>query len=153
MLSQFPGGSKFWNTHMGRDLSAFGRGLKYNERLATGLDALSGINSAAEIGVATGVLQNVSKVSYSTVKTGLRVTKGLGAAGVVLSAGIAVHELATGTHNTHTWADLGVTIVGAVAVGVAGTAALPVVAVAGLIYGVWSAAGGSDWIDDNWGYK
>jgi hypothetical protein len=50
-------------------------------------------------------------------------------------------------------ADVGVTLVGLGAVAVFGTAALPAIAVVGLGYGIWSYAGGSDWIDKNWGFN
>jgi len=66
---------------------------------------------------------------------------------------VATHEVVTGQDNTHTWVDVGVTALGIGAVAVIGTAALPAVAVIGLGYGIWSAAGGSDWIDSNWGYR
>ena len=49
--------------------------------------------------------------------------------------------------------DIGVTVLGAVGIGVIGTAALPFVAAGGVIYGVWSLAGGSDWVNQNWGYR
>lgn len=95
----------------------------------------------------------MSKLSFSTAKAGLKMTKGLGVVGGFLTVGVAGHEILTGQADTHTWVDLGVTALGVGATVVFGTVALPAVAIGGLAYGVWSFAGGSDWIDENWGYK
>ena len=45
------------------------------------------------------------------------------------------------------------TTAGIITVGVIGTAAAPLVAGGGLVYGIWSLTGGSDWINDTWGYR
>jgi hypothetical protein len=79
--------------------------------------------------------------------------KVLGTVGTGLGVAVALHEISTGNDDTHTWVDLGVTGLGVGAVIVGGTAAAPFVFAGGLVYGIWSMAGGSDWIDKNWGYN
>jgi RHS repeat-associated protein len=119
-------------------------GLQYNQYLDTGLTATGFIAGAFESGSAIATAQNLRTISYSTAKSGLKLTKNLGTVGLVLSAGVAIHEFATDHDNTHTWVDLGVAGLGVAAVAVIGTVALPAVAIIGLGYTVWSAAGGSD---------
>ncbi len=70
-----------------------------------------------------------------------------------ISYASAAYQVATGTDNTSTWVDVGVTTAGIITVGVIGTAAAPLVAGGGLVYGIWSLTGGSDWINDSWGYR
>ena len=70
-----------------------------------------------------------------------------------VSYATAAYQVATGNDNTSTWVDVGVTTIGIITVGVVGTVAAPFVAAGALVYGVWSVAGGSDWIDENWGYR
>lgn len=82
-----------------------------------------------------------------------KVGKIAGYTGLGLTVASSAVAFATKTDNTSTLVDIGVTVVGFAVVGIAGTAALPFVAAAGVIYGVWSLAGGSDWIDNNWGYR
>lgn len=130
-----------------------GTGLEYSNKfdmVFTGLGTTVGV---FESGATIGTLQSLKTISFSTAKTALKVVKHAGTAGVVLGGAVALHEFATGHDNTHTLFDIGVTVAGVVAVGVLGTAALPAVVVGGLIYGIWSAAGGSDFIDNNIGYR
>ena len=63
------------------------------------------------------------------------------------------YQFATNHDNTSTWVDAGVTVT-TVALGIGfGTVAAVPLAVGGLFYGVWAVSGGSDWIDNNWGYR
>lgn len=128
-------------------------GLEYNKDLDTWLTASGGVAGAFESGSAIGTAQSLRSITFSTAKTGLKVTKGLGTVGGILTLAVAGHEVLTGHDNTHTWVDVGMTGLGIGVVTVVGTAALPAVAVVGLGYGIWSAVGGSDWIDRNWGYR
>jgi RHS repeat-associated protein len=70
-----------------------------------------------------------------------------------LSYATAAYQFATGNDNTSTWVDVGITTAGIITVGIVGTAGAPFVAAGALVYGIWSFAGGSDWIDNNWGYR
>jgi hypothetical protein len=82
-----------------------------------------------------------------------KIGKVAGNLGMGLTALSAGYSFATGTDNTSTLVDIGVTVIGAATIGIVGTAALPFVAAGGVIYGVWSLAGGSNWVDSNWGYR
>lgn len=72
----------------------------------------------------------------------------------ILMGVVAGYKVLNHTDNTSTWVDIGVSgllyTAGALT---AGTVGLPVVAVVGVGYAIWSLAGGSDWIDENWGYR
>jgi RHS repeat-associated protein len=142
------GGTK---TPMGTEGNGFR--LQYSDGLDKVLSTLGGVAGTFESGAAIGTFQRVAKASFSASKAGLKLTKGFGAAGLVLTGLVVAHELATGHDNTHTWVDVGVTVVSVGAVAVLGTVALPAVAIGGLAYGIWSFAVGSDWIDENWGYR
>jgi hypothetical protein len=82
-----------------------------------------------------------------------KAAKLIGRAANGVSYATAAYQVAAGTDNTSTWVDVGVTSAGIITVGVVGTVAAPFVAAGALVYGVWSIAGGSDWIDENWGYR
>ena len=58
---------------------------------------------------------------------------------------------ATNSDNTSTSVDAGVTVASVAEVAIIGSTALPFVTAAGVIYGEWSFAVGSDWIDNYWG--
>jgi hypothetical protein len=137
----------------GADSSASGSGLQYDANLNNLIGAAGGVAGAFETGAAVGTLQSLRTISFSGAKAGLQFTKVLGHVGTGIAVAGSGYEIVTGHDNTHTWVDLTVTggsiIVGAVV----GTAALPALAVVGLGYGIWSLAGGSDWIDNNWGYR
>lgn len=94
-------------------------------------------------------LNKYVKITGQYTKT----AKIFGGAGVGFSLLANGYEFATGTDNTSTWVDIGVTAVGVGAGVVFGTAAAPFIAVGGLAYGIFSVAGGSDWINDKWGYR
>ena len=70
-----------------------------------------------------------------------------------ISYATAIYQVATDNDNTSTWVDVGVTTAGIVIIAIVGGSAAPFVAAGALIYGIWAVAGGSDWIDNNWGYS
>ena len=70
-----------------------------------------------------------------------------------LSYIVGGYQIATKHDNTSTWVDMGVTTLGIGAGIFFGAPALPAIAVAGAIYGIWSLGGGSDFINNNWGYR
>ena len=69
------------------------------------------------------------------------------------SVAVAGYEIATDTHNTHTWVDLGMTGAAIGAGLIFGAAAAPGILVGGIIYGGFVLAGGEDIIDNNFGYR
>jgi RHS repeat-associated protein len=117
------------------------------------LNALGSMGDIADLSVATSVVQVARPATLGLFRTGSSVAKAVGNVGLVLTAANVVFDVATGTHNTHTWVDAGVAVA-IVGVGVlAGTAGAPVVAAVALGYGLWSATVGDDLIDENWGYR
>jgi hypothetical protein len=62
-------------------------------------------------------------------------------------------QFATGNDNTSTWVDIGVAGAEITAAAILGVAFAPEIAVAGLLYGIISVGGGSDWIDNHFGYR
>ena len=132
--------------------------LNYNENVGKILKAnnleTGIINTTAAIASKSpkGIYMSLAKYMKLTGQYA-KTAKIFGAAGVGVSVLANGYEFATGTDNMSTWVDIGITAVG-VGVGIAfGTAAVPIIAVGGLAYGVFSIAGGSDWINENWGYK
>ena len=95
----------------------------------------------------------VYKALKSTSSITAKVAKGVGAVGLGISLGVAGYEIATGTENTHTWVDLGMTGAAIGAGLIFGAAAAPAILVGGIIYGGFVIAGGEDIIDRNFGYK
>ena len=59
------------------------------------------------------------------------------------------YDFATGTANTSTLVNAGVTVAGAAVVIFVGAAAAPYVVGAGIVYGVISVAGGDEWLNSN----
>lgn len=131
----------------------------YNENLDLGLSVAGGIAGAFETGGAISLSQltrggSVVRLADQAKYLGaVKYVKALGNVGTGLSVAVALHEISTGNDDTHTWVDLGITGLGVGAVIIGGTAAAPFVIAGGLVYGIWSMAGGSDWIDKNWGYN
>jgi hypothetical protein len=99
------------------------------------------VNLAATATVSDGAL-DLAKFAKGTAKF----ANGLS----IVAAG---YQLATGNDNTSTWVDVGVTTAGIVVGGIVGATAAPFVAAGAVAYGIWSFAGGSAWIDSNWGYR
>jgi len=131
----------------------------YSSGLVTGLNVANIVRGNFEFGGAVAYQEltkggSAVRLADKAKYTGLvKYGKVVGRAGYGLTAGVAIYEVATGTDNTHTWVDVGVTALGVGAVAVFGTVAAPVVVVGAIGYGIWSIAGGSDWIDSNWGYR
>ncbi|PRY87645.1 hypothetical protein [Mongoliibacter ruber] len=134
-------------------------GEYYNAGIVTGLNAANIVRGNFEFGGAVAYQEltkggNAVRIADKAKYTGLvKYGKVIGRAGYGTTAFVAGYELATGNDNTYTWVDVGVTVLGVGAVAVFGTVASPVVAVGVIGYGIWSIAGGSDWIDSNWGYR
>ncbi len=76
----------------------------------------------------------------------------LGVTGTVATYGVAGYQVATGTDNTSTWVDVGVTT-GVVVVGIISA---PVAIGAGIVYGGARLFWGDEidgLVNDNWGYR
>ena len=85
-----------------------------------------------------------------TVSTWAKGSRVFGHGTNVLS-GISIgYDFATGTANTSTMVNFGVTTISYGVIGIVGTAAIPYVVGAGIIYGVWSIAGGDKWLNNTW---
>jgi hypothetical protein len=71
--------------------------------------------------------------------------------GINILAGITVgYDFATGTANTSTLVNIGVSVVGYGAIAIVGAAAAPYVVGAGIVYGVFSVSGGEKWLNNTW---
>lgn len=127
--------------------------VTYNKTIDGSMTSLTVLNGVVESGVSLSVVSSIGKYTYSSAKLGLKTAKVLGNTGLAATAISVGYKFATGHDNTSTIVDVGVTVV-TFGAGVAfGTIAAPAIAVIGVGYGIWSAAGGSDWIDENWGYR
>ncbi len=88
----------------------------------------------------------------SSMKAISKTGKVIGVVGTVATYGVAGYQVATGTDNTSTWVDVGVTT-GVVVVGIISA---PVAITAGVIYGGVRLFWGNQidgWVDNNWGYR
>ncbi|WP_157604535.1 DUF6443 domain-containing protein [Solitalea canadensis] len=127
--------------------------VAYNKTIDGSMTSLTVLNGVVESGVSLSVVSSIGKYTYSSAKLGLKTAKVLGNAGLAATAVSVGYKFATGHDNTSTIVDVGVTAVTFGAGLALGTVAAPAIAVIGVGYGIWSAAGGSDWIDENWGYR
>ncbi len=68
--------------------------------------------------------------------------------GTIAISGISIgYDFVTGTANTSTLVNLGFTVISYGVIGFVGAAATPYIVGAGIIYGVWSVAGGDEWLN------
>ncbi len=103
-----------------------------------------------QLGIVTAIEREAYMVGKVFANAGRLVAKSSNG----LMGAVAVYKLASGTDNTSTWVDVGASgVLYGAAILTAGTVGLPIVAVAGFGYAIWSLGGGSDWIDNNWGYR
>lgn len=114
---------------------------------------VSMIDAAAALTVKQELKYVNALSAASTATKFAKLANVVGHGATAMSALNIAYQVATNTDNTSTWVDAGVTAAGVLTIGIVGVTAAPAVAVCGLVYGVWSIAGGSDWIDRNWGYR
>jgi RHS repeat-associated protein len=133
-------------------------GPEYNKDVDNRLNELGTIGDGLDAAAALSVAQNTRFLQrgVDAAADAAKFAKLAGRVGIaanVLAYRTALYQIATDHDNTSTWVDVGVTTAGIVTVAFVGTVAAPFVAAGSLIYGVWSIAGGGDWIDKNWGYR
>ena len=104
----------------------------------------------------TGVWANTVKAGFDaakriqpTVSTWAKGSRIFGRGSNILSGVTIGYDFATGTANTSTLVNIGVTVAGEAVVIVVGAGAAPYVVGAGIIYGVISVAGGDEWLNSN----
>jgi hypothetical protein len=127
---------------------------------AGGGDGLTGIpkQDAITYGLfGTGVWASIVKAGVDaaksiqpTVSTWAKGSRIFGRGTNILSGISIEYDFATGTANTSTMVNLGVTVVSYGVIGIVGSATIPYVVAAGIIYGVWSIAGGDRWLNNTW---
>jgi hypothetical protein len=153
MLSQFPGGSKFWNTHMGRDFSKLGNDVgNFLDRFGNGI-GLGGsvLEPAFTIDPATA-----SKFTKGATNIAKTISRGLVGLNVVLTLTTLAYEWKNDKLNVHSIINLGVSAV-TVGLGIAGAAlGAPVLvaggAILGVVYGIAVVGGFDDWVDSKIGW-
>jgi len=117
----------------------------------------SGIHDAITYGLfGTGVWANTIYAGFEaalktqpTVSTWLKGSRIFGRGSYILNGANITYDFLSGTANTSTLVNAGVTVVGAGVVIFVGAAATPYVIGGGLVYGIISIAGGDEWLDSN----
>ena len=130
-----------------------------NTWVATGTigNGSSGVHDAIKYGLfGTSVWANTIYAGFEaalktqpTVSTWLKGSRVFGRGSYYLSGANITYDFLSGTANTSTLVNAGVTAVGAGVVIFVGAAATPYVIGAGLVYGIISVAGGDEWLDSN----
>ncbi|MBU1578970.1 MAG: hypothetical protein KJ578_11395 [Bacteroidetes bacterium] len=125
----------------GRQLNS--NGFKKNDALTYGLFGTSIWANIIYAGF------DAAKKIQPTVATWIKGSRLFGRGSNVLSGVMISYDFATGTANTSTLVNAGVTMAGSAVIIFAGAAATPYVIGAGVIYGVISVAGGDEWLNSN----
>ena len=92
---------------------------------------------------------DAAKNIQPTVSTWAKGSRIFGRGSNILSGMTIAYDFATGTANTSTLVNAGVTLLGGATVIVFGAAATPYVVGFGIVYGIISVAGGDDWLNSN----
>jgi RHS repeat-associated protein len=132
----------------------------FGDDATNGGDGITGIPKSDVVSTLTGasaILVNTIKGGFDaarklqpTVSTWIKGARVLGRTSNILTAATVSFDFATGTANTSTLVNAGVTVVGAGVVYTVGLAAAPWVAAGGVVYGIVSLAGGDDWLNSQW---
>jgi hypothetical protein len=133
--------------------------MRQAEGSTGGGDGITGIpkHDAVIYGLfGTGVWANTVKAGFDAAKS-IQPTVSIWAKGsrifgrgTNILSGISIgYDFATGTANTSTLVNAGVTVAGAAVVIFVGAAVAPYVVGAGIVYGVISVAGGDEWLNSN----
>jgi hypothetical protein len=161
MLSQFPGGSKFWNTHMGRDFSKLGNDVgNFLDRFGNGIGLGNSIVEPAFSAGADDAARSL-KYSSSAISTAKLIGRGLVGLNVVLTGLTVFNEVKNDKFDTHSIVNLTVTTIGTglviagafVTAPVWGTALAISGTVIGVGYSIAQIAGINDYIDSNWSIR
>jgi RHS repeat-associated protein len=95
----------------------------------------------------------IQRQNFLVGKTIANTGRIIGKASTGLMIGVTAYQFISGNDNTSTWVDIGATGLTLGAAAIFGVAAAPVIAVGAFGYAVFSISGGSEWINENWGYK
>lgn len=114
-----------------------------------------GATSAAELGVGITLGQIANRPYWAPAMFGVKIlSNSLAVAGVLIGGWQVYDDVVTGRFDAHTVVGAAVSVtlaVGGAAAATIGSAPLAVgLTVAGLGYGLWSTAGGNDWINRQW---
>lgn len=90
---------------------------------------------------------DVARITQKTISTWSKGARVLGRAPNILTVATVSYDFATGNANTSTLVNAGVAIVGAGIVFAVGISAAPWVIAGGIVYGIFSLAGGDDWLN------
>ncbi len=128
--------------------------------MGSGGDGITGISkhTAVTYGLfGTGVWANTVKAGFDaakriqpTVSTWAKGSLAFGRGTNILSGITVGYDFVTGTANTSTLVNIGVSVVGYGVIAIVGVAAAPYVIGAGVVYGVVSVAGGDKWLNNTW---
>jgi len=150
-----PNGSGFGSSLTGRRLNSFS-----NAEVCDQLGTVFGLGASVHAGTALALESSRAAITLTkymgpesvpalkaTAKYVGKVAKVTSVGSAILGVGYAAYEIRNDQAKTHTWVNLSVTALSVGAEFFIGAAAAPYIIVGGIAYGVFSIAGGNEWLD------